>query len=90
VEACLQKLAEGGDPLVRMLPQSPGQKEARYVQLLSGEPADEPQAAVEIQAPAAVPQEKSRVETLEAELAALKAEFAAHREEFAKFKKQFE
>lgn len=40
VEGALAGLAEGGEPLVRLLPQRPGQKERRYVQLLSGEPAE--------------------------------------------------
>ena len=40
VEGALTGLAEGGEPLVRLLPQRPGQKERRYVQLLSGEPAE--------------------------------------------------
>src|SRR6266478_3187191 len=41
VEASLNELARGDDPLVRMLPPQPGQKERRYVQLLSGEPTAE-------------------------------------------------
>ena len=42
VEACLDELARGDAPLVRMLPARPGQKEKRFVQLLSGEPESEP------------------------------------------------
>jgi len=95
VEACLQKLMEGSDPLVRILPHSPGQKERRYVQLLSGEPAAEEAGAVvaasEPAGVAGVPvTQKSRVDLLEAEVSALKAEIAALREEFAGFRKQFE
>ena len=46
VEAMLARLEtnhgeEGPDPLVRRLPRQPGQKEARYAQLLTGEPAEE-------------------------------------------------
>jgi len=93
VEAALQKLMEGDDPLVRILPASPGQKERRYVQLLSGEPAAEETAQVTA---APVPPGvltapgKSRVDLLESEVGALKAELAAFREEFAEFRKQFE
>ena len=40
VENVANGLTEGDDPLVRLLPARPGQKERRYVQLLSGEPVD--------------------------------------------------
>src|ERR1700722_3687105 len=38
VETCLEDLAHPDDPLVRVIPTQPGQKEKRYVQLLFGEP----------------------------------------------------
>jgi uncharacterized protein YceH (UPF0502 family) len=38
-ESVLAGLAAGAEPLVRLLPARPGQKERRYVQLLAGEPA---------------------------------------------------
>lgn len=88
VEECLRGLGEGAEPLVRVLPARPGQKENRYVQLLSGEPVlAEPTAAETRSAVASGP---TRVETLEAEVATLKSEVAALREEFARFRKQFE
>ena len=88
VEECLRGLSEGAEPLVRELPARPGQKENRFVQLLSGEPGlDEPHAAEIRPAVASGP---TRVETLEAEVATLKSEVAALREEFARFRKQFE
>ena len=91
VETSLQRLMEGSEPLVRILPQSPGQKERRYVQLLSGEPVAEESAPVTAELSAApVPREKSRVDVLESEVSALKSELAAIREEFATFRKQFE
>ena len=40
-EALLVHLAERAEPLVRKLPRQPGQKEARWVQLLTGEPTAE-------------------------------------------------
>lgn len=46
VEATLQRLASGDAPLVRELPRRPGQKESRWMHLLSG------QAAVEAETPA--------------------------------------
>ncbi|MBI5799415.1 MAG: YceH family protein [Verrucomicrobia bacterium] len=88
VEECLRTLGEGADPLVRVLPPRPGQKEKRFVQLLSGEPALEETTSPEPRPAAA--SAPSRVVSLEAEVAALKAEVAALREEFARFRKQFE
>ena len=85
----MQGLGQGTDPLVRVIPPRPGQKEKRFVQLLAGEPppevlapAEEPRAA-----PAPTP---SRLESLEAEVAALKTELAALRAEFAVLRKQFD
>lgn len=40
-EACLTHLAERVEPLARKLPRQPGQKEARWVQLLTGEPSSD-------------------------------------------------
>src|SRR3954466_9650178 len=70
VEAALGDLARGTEPLVRMLPARPGQKENRYVQLLSGEPADvsaEPQVSTGLLRP-------SRTEALQSEVASLREE----------------
>ena len=88
VEECLRVLGEGADPLVRVLPPRPGQKEKRFVQLLSGEPVLDEPAAAESQEVA--PSAPTRVEMLEAEVSALKTDMAALREEFARFRKQFE
>lgn len=88
VEKCLEELTCGGDPLVRVIPAKPGQKEKRYVQLLSGEPELE----IPVTAPATVTEsysEKSRLDTLEIELNRLKSELHALREELAEFKKLF-
>ena len=88
VEECLRGLSEGAEPLVRELPARPGQKENRFVQLLSGEPGLDEPPATEIRP--AVASGPTRVETLEAEVATLKSEVAALREEFARFRKQLE
>jgi uncharacterized protein YceH (UPF0502 family) len=45
VEAELDRLASGPEPLVRRLERLPGQKEERWVQLLTGEPAEQPARA---------------------------------------------
>ena len=85
VEAELERLASGPDPLVRRLPRRPGQKEERWTQLLSGE-ATEPGAAPE---PATSPEAPSipvrpsavddQVASLRADLDALRAELASMR-----------
>ena len=70
-ETVLEKLAEwpaGG--LVKKLARQPGQKEARYMHLLSGEPSD---AAAEVSTGA--PPAPSRIAQLESQLAELRSEF---------------
>jgi uncharacterized protein YceH (UPF0502 family) len=74
--------------LVRIIPARSGQKEKRYVQLLSGEPDPEALATTTRPDVGSIPQ-KSRLETLEAELNTLKSEFHALREDLAAFKKLF-
>jgi hypothetical protein len=77
---------------VRILPQQPGQKERRYVQLLTGEPTAEMLSATPIPVASADagPSRQARVEALEAELAALRNELRDLREQFETFRKQFE
>ncbi len=81
VEAILQDMAvRPSGALVRRMPRQPGQKELRWVQLLTGEPAigaagESPVAAI---TPAVTsPDMARRVEALETEIAQLKSEFAA-------------
>ena len=88
VEETLQGLGLMSEPLVRLLPHRPSQKEQRYVQLLSGEPALEQLSSADPR-PATAPT-PTRVETIEAEVAALKAEVSTLKEEFARFRQQFE
>ncbi len=94
VEGALSELAKGDDPLVRMLPPRPGQKERRYVQLLAGEPVlESPTAAVAYvagQEGVRLLSSSQRLDSAEAELASLKAELQQLREEFAAFRQQFE
>ena len=75
-ETALNAMAEGGEPLVRLLPARPGQKERRYAQLLSGEPAEPPVAAEPSAPPVSVPPATARIESLEGEVAALRSELA--------------
>lgn len=88
LEKALEALAAGEAPLVRMLEPRPGQKERRFVQLLSGEPVLEaPSFAAAPSVTAPVP---GRLEALEAEVSALKITVAELREELTRFRKQFE
>jgi len=92
-ENVLHELANGSEPLVRLLPARPGQKERRYVQLLSGEPAENPAG----NAPPMAERESTpppsaglpaQVETLAREVAELRGELTDLREKFAEFRRQ--
>ena len=90
-ENALGALASMEQPLVRHLPARPGQKERRYVQLLSGEPEDRP---VEESVPLVVRERTAemrtdpRLETLEREVGSLRAELAELQERFEEFRRQ--
>lgn len=78
VNYVLERLAENDPPLVVCLPRLPGQKEARYAHLLSGEPDPADFAAAAPQPLAPVDEDLSaRVAALEAEVAELRQELAA-------------
>jgi uncharacterized protein len=85
VETTLESLMNRQpEPFVVRLPRRPGQKEARYAQLLSGEPAELPE---HLETPA-VPQ-PTRVEELEQKLDALRTEVADLRAQFEEFRRSF-
>jgi len=94
VEARLDELARGDSPLVLKQPARPGQKESRYIQLLSAEiPAQDEAVSATSYLPSAVssePASPSKVEALTTEVAALRTELEQLREEFRAFRKQFE
>jgi uncharacterized protein YceH (UPF0502 family) len=93
VESFLAELAKGDSPLVRVLQAKPGQKENRYVQLLSGEPDLSESVASEIAfstTAGQVPSNSSRLDTIEKDVAEIKAELQQLREELLSFRKQFE
>jgi uncharacterized protein YceH (UPF0502 family) len=79
-------------PLVKTLPKQPGAREARYAQLLAGEPqwtapAREvrPEAAtLEVRA------ENERLAALEERVGALESELAELRKHLEEFRRQFE
>ncbi len=86
-EELLVHLSGGAEPLVRKLPRQAGQKEARWVQVLTGEPSADELAAgagfedarqplkVEV-AMTLPPDAEARLAALETEVATLKAELA--------------
>jgi uncharacterized protein YceH (UPF0502 family) len=94
VESCLQGLCSGEDPLVRLLPARPGQKERRYAQLLSGEPewtesGEGIAGAALVYEEVPLPESVSRIEALEKEIAQLKSDLQTLRDEFILFRSQF-
>jgi uncharacterized protein len=85
-ELVLEKLADWPNgPLVTKLPRQAGQKEARYVQLLAGEPAEQPA----IESDHAAPATPSRIAQLEEELQQLRLEFNELRKRFEDLELQF-
>lgn len=90
VQETLDGLARRDDPLVVKLERQPGQKEARYAHLLSG---DIDQTAVQVSRESSASGgvgKNDRIENLEAEVERLKTEFSSLRETFEEFRKQFE
>jgi uncharacterized protein len=85
VEITLQSLMTLSQPLVAELPRRPGQKEARYAHLLSGEP---PVAADDNIV--AAPARASRIDALEQTVAALQAEMMELRAELAEVRTQLD
>jgi len=90
LETCLESLVRGDAPLLKLLPQQPGQKERRYVQLFSAEPEGGWQTGTADPAPTRSAPEPGKIEALETEVAALRGEIAALAAQFADFRKQFE
>jgi uncharacterized protein len=80
------------EPMVVRLPRQPGQKDARFVHLLSGPPSPELLMEIETHSRATQPRrgESERVEKIEQEFEGLKEEFRALQRQFEEFKKQFE
>lgn len=89
VQETLDNLAHRDEALILKLERQPGQKDARYAHLLSGE-IDIASLSVARERPAGGGTQNERVEKLEAEIQQLKRDLEAFREEFAEFRKQFE
>jgi hypothetical protein len=90
VEQTLNGLISADEPLVLKLPRQPGQKEVRFVHLLSGELNVE--TFVETERTAVVPRRSSgeQIERLEQRVEALTAEVEKLRLQFEEFRKQFD
>ncbi len=87
VQETLDELADRSEPLVMRLERQPGQKEARYAHLLSGE-IDVEAISTHVTRPQSS-NSSEKVESLEQEVQRLNDELVKLREEFEKFKEQF-
>ncbi|HEY6118706.1 MAG TPA: YceH family protein [Pyrinomonadaceae bacterium] len=91
VDATLNALSiKDPDPMVIRLARQPGQKEARFAHLLSGEVIVEAPLQPEAARRSARASETERLSELEHQLQSLRADVTALQEQFEQFKKQFE
>lgn len=90
VQETLDGLMRREDPLVVKLPVQPGQKEARFAHLLSGEIDIEALAVAQATRATRTNVDSERVEKLEEEVTTLRAEVETLKETFEEFRKQFE
>src|SRR5687768_5139109 len=90
VQESLDDLSRRDEPLVVKLERQPGQKEARYAHLLSGEIHQENVSRDRPAPPAQSSGGGERIERLESEVERLSEELASFRKEFDEFRKQFD
>ena len=90
VQSTLRHLMEREPPLVKLLPRQAGNKEARYVHLLSGDVELRESQPVREAVVSSSAAENTRISELENEIAGLKKEVADLKSQFAEFRKQFE
>ncbi len=91
VHSTLKHLMEREPPLVKLLPRQPGNKEARYAHLLSGDvEVRDLSPSKEAAAPSRAEQNNETMVRLENELESLRKEVADLKRQFAEFRKQFE
>ena len=88
VQTTLKHLMERETPLVKVLSRQPGNKEARYAHLLSGD-VEVREAAPEKDASSRSSVENGRLTELEREVAGLRKEVSDLKRQFAEFRKQF-
>lgn len=89
VDETLSDLAKRDDPIVVKLERLPGQKDSRFMQLLTGE-VDMEAVAANFQSSSPSGSQSDRIGNLETEVETLKEELASFKEAFEDFKKQFE
>ena len=91
VQETLDALMRREEPIIAKLPPQPGQKEARFAHLLSGEiNVEELAAAAAVSRPSRAPVDNERVGTLEGRVTKLENEIGEMRQMFDEFRKQFE
>jgi uncharacterized protein YceH (UPF0502 family) len=90
VQSTLKHLMERQPPLVKLLPRQPGNKEARFAHLLSGDVEVRETPPAKEALVSSSPVENARMMELESEIAALQKEIADLKMQFAEFRKQFE
>jgi uncharacterized protein len=90
VQSTLKHLMEREPPLVKLLPRQPGNKEARYAHLLSGDVEVREAPQVKESAVSSSAAENGRMVALETEVAGLQKEVSELKRQFAEFRKQFE
>ena len=103
VESTLEGLSNAEEPLARLLPVRPGQKERRYAQLFSGEPLETLDAGARSSFYPATEEVgqltpragslsdvSTRLEAAEGEIIELRTQLEGLRDELASFRKQFE
>jgi uncharacterized protein YceH (UPF0502 family) len=90
VQSTLKHLMEREPPLVKLLPRQPGNKEARYAHLLSGDVEVREAPPVKEAVISSSAAENARITGLESEVAGLQKEVADLKRQFAEFRKQFE
>jgi uncharacterized protein len=88
VVATLDRLSQREPALVAVLPRQPGTKEARYMQLFSGDAP--PVEAADSRGSSSLLIDDDRVGRLEGDIAELRREIAEMKEQLAAFRRQFE
>lgn len=90
IQETLDAMMRRDEAIVLKLPVQPGQKEARYAHLLSGDIDIEALAVAHASRSARTAMDGERVEKLEQEIERLSSEMTELRDAFAEFRKQFE
>jgi uncharacterized protein YceH (UPF0502 family) len=90
VQSTLKHLMERNPPLVKLLHRQPGNKEARYAHLLSGDVEVREAPPLKAMSISSGSAENTRMTELETEISSLRKEITDLKSQFAEFRKQFE